>query len=198
MTPEAAPIGPSMTRQSMPYSVTPPSAPLWPRGVNRRDEARAWWSADHPAIDKIGTGRREDLADALCGLRADRIAIDIDRLAVERRKDGAKRRPRASAWSGGRIDRKIDAREQRAFVSRGDMPAAWARLALAALRPESKVRTSAPLSPNRRPTPAPIVPCAITPMTAITYLSAITDRGQLIGAGDGWKRLGRALAGAPP
>ena len=38
------------------------------------------------------------------------------------------------------------------------MPAARARSALAALRPDSRVRTSAPLSCSRLPTPAPCCP----------------------------------------
>ena len=45
------------------------------------------------------------------------------------------------------------------------MPAARARSALAALRPDSKVRTSAPLSCSRLPTPAPMLPCAMIAMT---------------------------------
>jgi hypothetical protein len=40
------------------------------------------------------------------------------------------------------------------------MPAASARFALAALRPASEVRTRTPLSANRRPMPAPILPGA--------------------------------------
>ena len=50
------------------------------RGVDRRAVAGPRRPADDPGIDKIGSGRRDDLADADRGLRADRVAVDIDRL----------------------------------------------------------------------------------------------------------------------
>src|SRR4051794_6990183 len=45
------------------------------------------------------------------------------------------------------------------------MPAARARSALASLRPDKRVRTSAPLSCSRLPTPAPMLPCAMIATT---------------------------------
>src|SRR4051794_26912651 len=76
-----------------------------------------------------------------------------------------------SASPGGRIERKKSAPESNAFSSAaGFIPAARARSALAALRPDSNVRTSAPLSCRRLPTPDPILPCA-----TITTTMFITD-----------------------
>src|SRR5260370_24248215 len=54
------------------------------RGVNRRAVARPGGPADDPALDKIAAGWRDDLADADRGLWADRVAVDINRLTVER------------------------------------------------------------------------------------------------------------------
>src|SRR5215470_7181860 len=42
--------------------------------------------ADDPGIDEVGPGRRNDFADADRGLRADRIAVEVDGFAVERCK----------------------------------------------------------------------------------------------------------------
>src|SRR6516162_11798185 len=77
------------------------------------------------------------------------------------------------------------------------MPAARARSALAGLRPDSRVRTSAPLSRNRRPTPDPIVPCAITPIIVITYLRREPTVLRVSAEGIGGKSLTPRLCGAP-
>jgi len=62
-----------------------------------------------------------------------------------------------------------------------------ARSALFELRPDSRVRTVAPVSCSRRPTPAPIIPCAITPTTAIAYLQGETIGLQGIGRAARWE-----------
>src|SRR5262245_43718826 len=53
----------------------------------------------------------------------------------------------------------------------GVMPAALARLTVSALRPVSEVRTLTPLSVSLRPTPAPIMPGAITATTGVILFS---------------------------
>ena len=126
-------------------------------GIDRRAVARPRRAADDAAIDEIGAGRGDDLADADRGLRADRVAVDIDRLSGRCAvKVGARCRASGSASPGGRIDRKKSAPASNARSSAaGVMPAARARSALLALRPASSVRTSAPLSCKRPPDPGP-------------------------------------------
>ena len=87
------------------------------RGVDRRAVARPRRPADDPAIDKIGAGRCDDLADADRGLRADRVAVDIDRLAVERLQS-RRQTLRQRLGFARRQDRQkeIGAREQRVLV----------------------------------------------------------------------------------
>ena len=138
-----------------------------PRGVDRRAVAGARRAADDAAIDELGAGRRDDRRDPLGGLRADRVAIDIDRLFRRARSaPGPAARARLSASPGGRIDRKKSAPSSNSrSPGIGFMPAARARSALAALRPDSRVRTSAPLSCSRLPTPAPMLPCAMIATT---------------------------------
>ena len=117
------------------------------RGIDRRAVARAGRAADDPAIDKIGAGRSDDLADADRGLRADRIAVDIDRLAVERlqrrrQTAGPAAPPRPAAGSTKRNRRR---RAARVRLPAGSMPAALARSALA-----SRCAPSAGCEPSRR------------------------------------------------
>ena len=107
-----------MTRQSIPQSRKHRRlARPWPRGVDRRAVARPRRTADDPAIDKIGAGGCDDLADADRTLRADRVAIDIDRLLAERLQ--CWRQPRCQCLGVTRRQdrqKEIGPRQQRVLV----------------------------------------------------------------------------------
>jgi hypothetical protein len=146
-----------------------------PGGVDRRAVAVAWRAPDDPAIDKGGAGRLDDRGDALGGLRAHRVAIDIDRFHRQRLQ--RRRQPRRQPLGlVGRQDRQSAPESSSRSSAAGCMPAAWARPALASLRPDSSVRMLAPRSWSRLPTPAPIVPCAmIATVMLMTSLLANWD-----------------------
>src|SRR6516165_9507363 len=92
------------------------------RGVDRRPFiSRTRRPANDPGIDEMSTGRCYDLADADRGLRADRVAVEIDRLAAERFQG----RSQAAGELFGLARRKdrekeISAFEQPAFIGRRD------------------------------------------------------------------------------
>ncbi len=164
------------------------------RGVDRRAVARPRRPADDPAIDKIGAGRRDDLADADRGLRADRVAVDIDRLSVERLQAPAPAgapapRPRRAAGSTERNRRPAsNARSSAA----GSMPAPCAR-ARRSLRcaPTGACALRRRSRASRRPTPAPIIPCA---MIAITAMPAASSHNSIAGQGIGRRLDGKSRA----
>ena len=77
-------------------------------------------AADDPGVDERGAGRGNDGADANRGLRADRVAVDINRLAVERLQRW-RQMPCQRLRLARRQDRQeeIGAGKQRVFIGRG-------------------------------------------------------------------------------
>src|SRR5207245_10653573 len=75
------------------------------RGIDRGPAvAGARRPADDPAIDEFGAGRLDDRRDALGGLRADRIAIDVDGL-LRQGREGRSQLARQALGLAGRQDR---------------------------------------------------------------------------------------------
>src|SRR5579863_8913794 len=92
------------------------------------------------------------------------------------------------------------------------IPAAFARVAVSALRPLSEVSTLTPLSTSRFPTAAPIMPGAITATTGVIWSSLQQKRPSIpacirqgldfrgAGSSDGFagvRRFGAALQSPP-
>src|SRR5712691_10564170 len=83
---------------------------------------------------------------------------------------GTNRCASATASPGGRIER-MKSLAAISSSEAGVMPAAPARLRVSGLRPVSEVSTLTPLSVSLRPTPAPIMPGAITATTGVMLFS---------------------------
>src|SRR5882757_8201056 len=101
----------------------------------------------------------------LTALQSTKIGLALLEISV-----GTRRCASATASPGGRIERMKSLAAISSSVA-GVMPAALARSTVSALRPASEVSTLTPLSVSRRPTPAPIMPGAITATTGVILFS---------------------------